>query len=59
MQLSTTFRHMESSPAVRGYFANRYLTLGFDYRYLNFDSSGLGVLGYYRNVYLFSINARL
>jgi len=41
------------------YFANRYLTLGFDYRYLNFDSSGLGVLGYYRNVYLFSANVRM
>jgi len=41
------------------YFANRYLTLGFDYRYLNFDSSGLGVLGYYRNVYLFSAHVRM
>ena len=41
------------------YFANRHLTLGFDYRYLNFDSSGLGVLGYYRNVYLFSANLKM
>jgi hypothetical protein len=41
------------------YFANRHLTLGFDYRYLNFDSSGLGVLGYYRNVYLFSANVKM
>ena len=41
------------------YFANRYLTLGFDYRYLNFNSSGLGVLGYYRNVYLFSANVKM
>jgi hypothetical protein len=41
------------------YFANKWLTLGFDYRYLNFDSSGLGVLGYYRNVYLFSANLRM
>ena len=39
--------------------ASRYLTLGFDYRYLTFDSSGLGVLGYYRNVYLFSANVRM
>jgi hypothetical protein len=41
------------------YFANRYLTLGFDYRYLNFDSSGVGVLGYYRNVYLFTAHVRM
>jgi len=41
------------------YFVNRNLTLGFDYRYLNFDSSGLGVLGYYKNVYLFSANLKL
>ena len=41
------------------YFASRYLTLGFDYRYLNFDSSGVGVLGYYRNVYLLSAHVRM
>jgi hypothetical protein len=41
------------------YFVNRNLTVGFDYRYLNFDSSGLGVLGYYRNVYLLSANMKL
>jgi hypothetical protein len=41
------------------YFVNRHLVLGFDYRYVNFDSSGLGILGYYRNVYLFSANMRL
>ncbi len=40
------------------YFVNRNLTLGFDYRYLTFDSSGLGVNGYYKNVYLFSANLR-
>jgi hypothetical protein len=41
------------------YFVNPHLTLGFDYRYLTFDSSGLGVLGYYKNVYLFSANLKL
>lgn len=41
------------------YYPNRWLSLGFDYRYLNFDSSGAGVLGYYRNVYLFSANVKL
>lgn len=41
------------------YFPNRYLTLGFDYRYLTFDSSGFGVLGYYRNVFLFSATVRI
>jgi hypothetical protein len=41
------------------YYPNRYLSLGFDYRYLNFDSTGVGVLGYYRNVYLFSANLKL
>lgn len=47
------------SPLVSAkYFWDKHLTLGFDYRYLKFDSSGLGVLGYYRNVYLFSANWR-
>jgi hypothetical protein len=41
------------------YFPNRWLTLGFDYRYQTFDSDGLGVLGYYRNVFLFSATARI
>lgn len=41
------------------YFVNPNLTLGFDYRYLTFDSSGLGVLGYYRNVFLLSANLRM
>ena len=41
------------------YFPNRWLTLGFDYRYLTFDSDGLGVLGYYRNVFLFSATVRM
>ena len=27
--------------------------------YLGFDSSGLGVIGYYRNVYMFSANVKL
>ena len=51
--------HAVSPLASVKYFANRYLTLGFDYRYLTFDSSGLGVLGYYRNVYLFSANVKM
>lgn len=41
------------------YLVNPYLTLGFDYRNVSFDSSGLGVPTYYRNVYLFSLNARI
>jgi len=41
------------------YLVNPNLTLGFDYRNISFDSSGLGALGYYRNVYLFSLNAKL
>lgn len=41
------------------YFVSPNVTLGFDYRNLGFDSSGAGVSSYYRNVYLFSINARL
>ena len=40
------------------WFVNRYLTLGFDYRHVRFDSSGLGVLGYLRNVYLFSAHLK-
>jgi hypothetical protein len=41
------------------YLLNPNVTLGFDYRNIGFDSSGAGVLSYYRNVYLFSINARI
>jgi hypothetical protein len=41
------------------YFVNRHLTLAFDYRNVGFDSSGIGVLSYYRNVYLFSANLRI
>lgn len=41
------------------YLASPNVTLGFDYRNISFDSSGAGVTTYYRNVYLFSINARL
>ncbi|HZP78224.1 MAG TPA: outer membrane beta-barrel protein [Pseudolabrys sp.] len=40
------------------YLPTRNITLGFDYRNVSFGSSGLGVLAYYRNVYLFSINAK-
>jgi hypothetical protein len=44
-------------------FAAKYLltpnlTLAFDYRYLSFDSTGLGALGYGRNVYLLAVNGR-
>lgn len=41
------------------YLASPNVTLGFDYRNVAFDSSGIGVSTYYRNVYLFSVNARL
>ena len=41
------------------YFVNRNFTLGFDYRHLNFDSSGFLVSGYYRNVYLLSAHFRI
>jgi hypothetical protein len=41
------------------YLASPFVTLGFDYRNVSFDSSGAGVPTYYRNVYLFSLNARL
>lgn len=41
------------------YLATPNITLGFDYRNVNFDSSGFGVNTYYRNVYLFSLNARI
>ena len=51
--------HAVSPLASLKYFANRHLTLGLDYRYLNFDSSGFGILNYYRNVYLFSANLKI
>ena len=41
------------------WFVNRNLTLGFDYRYLTFDSSGFGVSSYYRNVYLFTAHLKI
>ena len=41
------------------YLVNPFLTLGFDYRNVAFDSNGTGVPSYYRNVYLFSLNARI
>ena len=41
------------------YLVNPFVTVGFDYRNVSFDSSGIGVPTYYRNVYLFSLNARL
>jgi hypothetical protein len=41
------------------YLMSPNVTLGFDYRNVTYDSTGAGVLGYYRNVYLFSIHAQL
>jgi hypothetical protein len=41
------------------YLVNPFVTVGFDYRNVSFDSNGFGTSSYYRNVYLFSINARL
>jgi hypothetical protein len=41
------------------YLVNPFLTLGFDYRNVSFDSNGIGTAGYYRNVYMFSLNARI
>lgn len=41
------------------YFVNRNFALGFDYRHLRFDTSGLLVPEYYRNVYLLSAHLRI
>jgi hypothetical protein len=46
------------------YFPNDRVTLGFDYRHVNFapsggEAAGVAAQSYDRNVYLFSINARL
>jgi len=41
------------------YLLNPFVTLGFDYRHVAFDTNGLGAANYGRNVYLFSINARI
>ena len=41
------------------YLVNPFVTVGFDYRNVSFASNGFGTSSYYRNVYLFSINARL
>lgn len=41
------------------YLVSPFVTVGFDYRNVTFDTNGLGASTYYRNVYLFSINARL
>jgi hypothetical protein len=38
------------------YFVTPNVTLGFDYRYVTFESTGLGIPGYDRNVYLLSLN---
>jgi len=41
------------------YLVNPFLTLGFDYRNVGFDSRATGVPAYHRNVYLLSLNARI
>ncbi|HEY5380069.1 MAG TPA: outer membrane beta-barrel protein [Pseudolabrys sp.] len=42
------------------YLVNPNLTLGFDYRNIGFDSNGIaGAPSYTRNLYLFSLNARI
>ena len=40
------------------YFPTPWLTLGFDYRHVDFNSDRVGVLSYNRNVYMFSANAK-
>jgi hypothetical protein len=40
------------------YFVDPTFTIGFDYRKVDFDSSGAGIESYQRNVYLLSANAR-
>ena len=40
------------------WFINPTFTLGFDYRNVDFDSTGFGVESYRRNVYLMSLDAR-
>jgi hypothetical protein len=41
------------------YLVSPFVTVGFDYRNVSFGSNGIGTASYYRNVYLFSINARI
>lgn len=41
------------------YFVSPNVTLGVDYRRVNYDSSGFGVLGYDRDVVLFSLHGKL
>lgn len=38
------------------YFMTPNVTVAFDYRYVTFDSTGFGIPGYDRNVYLLSVN---
>ena len=40
------------------YFPYPWLTLGFDYRHVDFNSDRVGVLSYNRNVYMLSANAK-
>lgn len=40
------------------YFISQNFTAGFDYRHVDFNSSGIGIGGYLRNVYMASLNAR-
>jgi hypothetical protein len=55
--------HTLSPLASLKYFPNDKVTLGFDYRRINFDpvggeSAGVGAISYYRNVYLASMNGK-
>ena len=50
--------HTISPLASIKYFATPSLILALDYRRVNFDSTGLVVPGYVRNVFLASVNGR-
>ena len=41
------------------YFINPNATFGVDYRYITYDPNAVGTTGYYRNVILLALNARL
>jgi hypothetical protein len=56
--------HTLSPLASLKYFPTDRVTIGFDYRHVNFNpvggqSAGVAAISYYRNVYLLSLNAKL
>lgn len=51
--------HSWSPLASLKYFMTPNVTLGVDYRRVNYDTSALGVLGYTRDVVLFSLHGKL